>query len=49
MYGFAKNERDNITPKEKEVYKKLAQYYLEATHAQLQLLIKNGELIEVIL
>lgn len=48
MYGFPKNERDNIDFKEEEVYKKLAKYYLNLTPSQLNVLIKNGELIEVI-
>lgn len=47
MYGFAKNERDNISSKEEMVYKKLAGYYLEITETKLNDLIKNGELFEV--
>lgn len=47
MYGFAKNERDNISSKEETVYKKLAKYYLEITDSKLSVLIKNGELFEV--
>ena len=47
MYGYAKNERDNISDKEEIVYKKLAKYYLEITDNKLNLLIKNGELFEV--
>jgi len=48
MYGFAKNERDNITAKEELVYKKLARYYLEVTDQKCEMLVKNGELFEVI-
>ena len=48
MYGFAKNERDNITDKEELTYKKLAKYYLELTGEKLETLINNGELFEVI-
>lgn len=48
MYGFAKNERANIDSKEELVYKKLAEYYLEASDYQLNCLIKNGELFEAI-
>ena len=48
MYGFAKNERDNITSKEEMVYKKLAAYYLGTTELKLNSLIKSGELVEVI-
>ena len=47
MYGYAKNDRANINDKEKEVYKKLAAYYLSITDIKLDLLINNGELFEV--
>lgn len=47
MYGYAKNDRANISDKEEEVYKKLAAYYLEMADGKLELLIKNGELFEV--
>lgn len=49
MYGFAKNEQENVGSKEAEVYKKLAKYYLDITEIQLNLLIKNGEFFEVVL
>jgi hypothetical protein len=49
MYGFAKNERDNISSKEEMVYKKLAGYYLGITEIQLNNLITKGELFEVML
>ncbi len=48
MYGFAKNECDNISNKEEIIYKKLAKYYLEITDSKLDVLIKNSELFEVI-
>lgn len=47
MFGFAKNERANISHKEELIYKKLAGYFLKLTENELQLLIKNGELFEV--
>ena len=47
MYGFAKNERDNINSKEELVYKKLASYYLEIPSSKLGSLIEIGELYEV--
>ncbi len=47
MYGFSKSERANISLKEKDVYKRLARYYLEVTEAQLVCLVERGELIEV--
>ena len=48
LYGFAKNERDNISSNEEVAYKKLAGYFLEITDLQIEVLIKNGELFEVI-
>ena len=47
MYGYAKNDRDNISDKEEAVYKKLATYYLEISNKQLGALIHAGELTEV--
>ena len=47
MYGFAKNERDNINEKEELAYKKLAKYYLEIPDSKLDVLIRKGELYEV--
>lgn len=47
MYGFAKNERDNLTSKEESVYKQLAKQFLLMTNQQIEMLIKNGELFEV--
>lgn len=48
MYGFAKNERANISDNEKDIYKCLAKYYLDATNMQLNVLLQKGELIEVL-
>jgi len=48
MFGFAKNNRENITDAELMSLKKLAQYYLPAIPAVIQNAIKIGELIEVI-
>jgi hypothetical protein len=47
LYGFSKNERDNISERETLAYKKLAGYFLQITDQQLTVLIKNGELFEV--
>ena len=47
LYGYAKNEKDNISSKEEFVYKKLASYYLELNDNKLNLLIESGELFEV--
>jgi hypothetical protein len=47
LYGFAKNELENIGLKEREVFRKLAEYYLHIDDGRLEALIKNGELIEI--
>ena len=48
MYGFAKSERDNIDKMEEDIFKRLAKYYFDTSELQLSVLVKNGELIEVI-
>ena len=45
VFGFAKNERDNINKKEKDALKKLANYYLSLS---LQALLKAQQSIELI-
>ena len=47
MYGFAKNERENMTHQEEVVYKKLAKFYLELSDHQINMLIQQGEFTEV--
>jgi len=47
MYGYAKNDRDNISNKEELVYKKLAGYFLKMPDSKLENLIKIDELFEV--
>lgn len=47
IYGYAKNDKDNISDKEKEVFKKLASFYLDMPDNKLEILIKNGEIFEV--
>jgi hypothetical protein len=47
MYGYAKNDRDNISLKEEYTLKQLANEYLKKTDSHLDLLIKYGELFEV--
>ena len=49
LYGFAKAKRENISLEEKDTYKRLAKYYLNATEEQFNLLIKEGDLVEVML
>lgn len=48
IYGFKKNERDNILLHEKEVYKNLAKEYLNLNQTLLNKMIKAKILIEVI-
>jgi len=47
IFGFSKNERDNITQDEKEIYKKLAEFYIGLTAAQLKKLLEQETLFEV--
>jgi hypothetical protein len=47
LYGFSKNEREDIGLKEREVFKKLAEYYLHIDDGKLKILVKNGELVEI--
>lgn len=47
MFGFAKNERENMTHQEEVVYKKLAKLYLELSDHQINTLIQQGEFTEV--
>lgn len=48
VYGFAKNEQENIGLKELAVYKKLAGYYLGLTKDELDHFLGNKSLIEVL-
>jgi hypothetical protein len=47
LYGFAKNERDNIDSKELESLKKLSKDYLALSLSELERAIKMGVLIEL--
>jgi hypothetical protein len=47
VYGFPKNQRDNIHEKEERALKKLAQNLLDAPENELQDMIANGNLYEV--
>jgi hypothetical protein len=46
-YGFAKSDRGNISRKELENYKKLAQHLFSLKDKQLNALIKKGEFKEI--
>ncbi len=48
VYGFAKNERDNVSEKELVVYKKLAKYYLGLSDNDFKKLTQNGDLVEIL-
>ena len=47
MYGFAKNQQDNISPKELKALKAMAKQVLGYTPAQLNVALNAGEFIEV--
>lgn len=47
LYGYAKNERDNITDKELKVLKQLASSLLSLTSEQLLTAISAGKLLKV--
>jgi hypothetical protein len=47
LYGFAKNERDNIDSKELESLKKLSKDYLSLSLSELERAIKIGILVEL--
>ena len=47
VYGFPKNERDNITKEEERDWKALAKYLFGASDAQLGELLKKEAFLEV--
>jgi hypothetical protein len=47
IYGFPKNQRDNINEQEEKGLKKLAQDLLKASDRELNEMIINGDLYEV--
>lgn len=49
VYGFPKNQRDNISEKEEKGLKKLAQSLLDVPESKLKDMIVNGDLYEVML
>ena len=48
VYGFAKNERDNVGPDELEFWRRVASAYSAMTEEQLGALIDARELTEVL-
>jgi hypothetical protein len=47
LYGFAKNERENVTPRERKALIRLGDDYMGLTNATLARLIERGDLQEV--
>ncbi len=47
LYGFAKNEKSNLTAKELFVYKELTKILFGLSSQQLKTAIENGDIIEV--
>lgn len=47
IYGFAKNERDNIDAKDLRLFKQAAATYMALDAAELQQLVEDGRLLEV--
>lgn len=47
IYGFAKNQRSNITAKETQALKRLAREFLGYSDEQLSDAVKHGALIEI--
>jgi len=47
LYGFAKNERDNIDDRELNDLKKLAKHFLDYSDAQIAIALAQSELREV--
>jgi hypothetical protein len=48
LYGFAKNERDNIDDRELDDLKKLARLYLTYSDTQIAVALESAELKEVV-
>jgi hypothetical protein len=48
LYGFAKNERDNIDERELNDLKKLARLYLAYSDSQIAVALESAELKEVV-
>jgi hypothetical protein len=47
MFAFEKKDLSNINVKELKGFRKLARIYLERTEAEMNKLVKDGELIEI--
>ncbi|MCX7337747.1 MAG: type II toxin-antitoxin system RelE/ParE family toxin [Alphaproteobacteria bacterium] len=49
VYGFSKSDKSNIQKNEEEAFRKLATHMFSLTENHLSALIKNGELVEVVI
>lgn len=47
MYGFPKNERDNISQEDEQVFKDLSQQMFDFSDADIELMLESGVLMEV--
>ncbi|MDL2290493.1 type II toxin-antitoxin system RelE/ParE family toxin [Desulfovibrio sp. OttesenSCG-928-F20] len=47
VYGFAKSDKENITPDEAREFKKLAKILFTLTDQQVESLLKNADLTEL--
>ena len=47
MFAFEKKDMPNINAKELKAFKKLAKIYLKRPEAEMDKLVKDGELIEI--
>lgn len=47
VFGFSKNERENINEQDEKRYRELAQFYLNLSNEQLNKMISEKRLIEV--
>ncbi len=48
LYGFAKNQRDNISDKELQALKKMASHFIAYDDKAIEMAIEADELVEVI-
>ncbi|MSP53764.1 MAG: hypothetical protein EXR81_05910 [Gammaproteobacteria bacterium] len=47
LYGFAKNEKDNINDEQKGAFLDLAKYFLTVNEQKIAELVKINELVEI--
>jgi len=47
IHGFAKNEKENLSPKELHVFKEFSRIIMKLSASEIQIAIENGDFIEV--